>query len=411
MRDEEIFLGRQPILNKNEEITAYELSFHSGDINKIDSPNSLKGSAGVIADALTHFGFEALLGRGKGFVKVNEEVLLSDAIEILPKDKVVLEILQRGKINHAVVQRCRELKEKGFSLALDDFIYDESYLLLFPALDVVKIDIKETEEEKLMGVIRQIKKWPVQLLAEKVDRQEDFQTCRQVGFDLFQGYYFARPSILSRKRMDPALVSLMKLSEKVMKDADTNEIEQIFKEAPSLSYNLLRLVNSVSVGTRQKINAISHAITMLGRQQLKRWVQLLLFSQGGKGGMNNPLMQTAALRGRLMELLVQSRRDLYPEKGYDDLAFMTGILSLIDVLLGMPMQEVIDQLNLREDVRQALLSHEGPLGLLLSLSERQEEADFKGVERFLKQSQLKLSDLLSAQRGAISWINRLGSVA
>lgn len=407
MRDEEIFLGRQPILNKNDEIVAYELFIHSGSAGSVDT---LQSSASVIADALTHFGFESLLGKGKGFVNVNEEVLLSDAVELLPKDKVVLELLQRGKINHRVVQRCRELKEKGFSFALADFIYDESYLLLFSVIDVVKIGVKEAKEEKLKEVIQQVRKWPMQLLAERVDRPEDYQLCRQLGFDLFQGYYFARPAVLSRKRIDPAMVALMKLSEKVMKDADTQEIEQIFKEAPSLSYNLLRLVNSVAVGTRQKINAISHAITMLGRQQLKRWVQLLLFTQGGKGGMNNPLMQTAALRGRLMELLVQARPDLFPEKGYADLAFMTGILSLIDVLLGMPMQEVVGQLNLRDDVRQALLSREGALGLLLSLSERQEEADFKGVERFLKQIGLKLSDLLAAQRGAISWINRLGTV-
>lgn len=230
-----------------------------------------------------------------------------------------------------------------------------------------------------------------------------------MGFELFQGYYFARPSILSQKRADPAMVSLMKLNEKVMKDADTNEIEQIFKGNPALSYNLLRLVNSVAIGTRQKITAISHAITMLGRQQLKRWVQLLLFTQGGKGGIHNPLMQTATLRGRIMELLVQSRPDLYRGMGYSDLAFMTGLLSLIDVLLGTPMKEVVEQLNLTDDVRQALLAHEGSLGLLLSLSERQEAADFKGVDRLLKQSGLRLSDLMSAQRGAISWMNQLSA--
>jgi len=406
MRDEEIFLGRQPILNKNEEIVAYELFFHSGGTNLGERTDTLKTSAAIIASALTQFGFEAILGRERGFVNVSEEILLSDAIELLPKDKVTLEI-QTDTIDPPVIQKCRELKEKGFSLALKGFISDESQLLLFAVIDVIKLDVKEMKGARLQEAIQLIRKWPIQILAERVERQEDYQTCRPLGFDLFQGYYFARPSIFARKRLDPGMVSLMKLAEKVMKDADTKEIEQIFKEAPSLSYNLLRLVNSVAIGTRQKINAISHAITMLGRQQLKRWVQLLLFTQGGKVGMSNPLMQTAALRGRLMELLVQSRPDLYPEKGYSDLAFMTGILSLIDVLLQMPMQEVIDQLNLRDDVRQALLAREGALGLLLSLSERQEEADFKGVDRFLKQAGLKLNDLLSAQRGAIAWMNQL----
>lgn len=408
MREEEIFLGRNPILNKDEEIVAYELLFHS-ESHLSQADNVLQTSASVIAGALTQFGTETLLGGGKGFVGVNEEILLSDAIELLPKEKMVLEVFGTAKIEPRVVQRMQALKKKGFSFALQHFRDDGSHLPLLEVIDVVKINIAEMTGEKLWAGIQPFKKRSIRLLAEKVERQEDFQRCRPMGFELFQGYYFARPSILSQKRADPAMVSLMKLNEKVMKDADTNEIEQIFKGNPALSYNLLRLVNSVAIGTRQKITAISHAITMLGRQQLKRWVQLLLFTQGGKGGIHNPLMQTATLRGRIMELLVQSRPDLYRGMGYSDLAFMTGLLSLIDVLLGTPMKEVVEQLNLTDDVRQALLAHEGSLGLLLSLSERQEEADFKGVDRLLKQSGLRLSDLMSAQRGAISWMNQLSA--
>jgi EAL and modified HD-GYP domain-containing signal transduction protein len=408
MRDEEIFLGRQPILNKNEEIVAYDLLFQS-DGQTPQTRNVPRASASVIAGALTQFGIDTLLGRGKGFIGVNEEILLSDAVELLPNKKMVLGIYGTAKIEPRLIQRSKELKKKGFSFALQNFSDDGSHLPLLDVIDVVKIDVSEMNGERLWAGIQPFKNRSIQLLAEKVERQEQFLRCRPMGFDLFQGYYFARPSILTQKRIDPAMVSLMKLNEKVMKDADTKEIEQIFKGNPTLSYNLLRLVNSVAIGTRQKITAISHAITMLGRQQLKRWVQLLLFTQGGKGGIHNPLVQTATLRGRLMELLAQSRPDLYPEEGYPDRAFMTGILSLIDVLLGTPMKEIVEQLNLTDDVRQALLAHEGSLGLLLSLGERQEEADFKGVDRLLKQSGLRLSDLMSAQRGAISWMNQLST--
>jgi len=405
---DEIFLGRQPILNKNEEIVAYDLLLQP-DGHTPKGANVLQASGSVIAGVLTQFGIETLLGRGKGFIGVNEEILLSDAIELLPKEKMVLGILGTDKAKPESIQRCKELKKKGFSFALQNVSSDGSYLPWLDVIDIVKIDIKEVKGEKLWAGIQPFKKRSIQLLAEKVDRQEDYQHCRPMGFELFQGYYFARPSILTQKRVDPAMVSLMKLNEKVMKDADTKEIEQIFKENPTLSYNLLRLVNSVAIGTRQKITAISHAITMLGRQQLKRWVQLLLFTQGGKGGIYNPLLQTATLRGRLMELLALSRPDLYQSNGYSDLAFMTGILSLIDILLGTPMREVVEQLNLTDDVGQALLTRQGSLGLLLSLSERQEEADFKGVDCLLKQSGLRLSDLMTAQREAIAWMNRLST--
>lgn len=407
MRDEDIFLGRQPILDKNEAIVAYDLVFQSD--SRAPQANVLQASAGLITSALTQFGIETLLGRGKGFIGVTEEILLSDAIELLPKEKIVLGISGTALIEPRFIQRSKELKKKGFSFALQSLSDDGSHLPMLDVIDVVKINVNEITGERLWAGIQPFKKRSIHLLAEKVERQEQFQQCRPMGFDLFQGYYFARPSILTRKRVDPAVISLMKLNEKVMKDADTREIEQIFKENPTLSYNLLRLVNSVAIGTRQKITAISHAITLLGRQQLKRWVQLLLFTQGDKGGIYNPLMQTATLRGRLMELLVAARPDLYPEKGHADLAFMTGILSLIDVLLGTEMNEAIDPLNLTDEVRQALLARGGSLGLLLSLSERQEEADFKGVERLLKQSGLRLSNLMSAQREAIAWMNRLNT--
>ena len=214
--------------------------------------------------------------------------------------------------------------------------------------------------------------------------------------------------VLSGKRADPSKLTLLKLVELILGDAETHEIEQAFKRDPSLSYNLLRLVNSVAVGTRHKISSLKQAIVVLGRQQLQRWLHLLLFVNQG-GDMQNPLLELAATRGKLMELLAvaQSERD----EDHHDRAFMTGIMSLLDTLLGMPMEEVVKQVNLASDVESALLKHEGKLGKLLLLVEKIEQNDFDAAEGLLADMQLNQSNLMHAQIEAMRWANQLNETA
>ena len=232
----------------------------------------------------------------------------------------------------------------------------------------------------------------------------------QLGFQMFQGYYFARPEVLAVKRADPGKLSLLKLLTLVMGDSDIEEIEKEFKHQPGLSYNLMRMVNSVASGVPQKINSIKHAIMILGRKQLQRWIQLLLYTANqSDDSMSNALMQTAAARGKLMELVATTERP--HDKNHQERAFMVGILSLLDVLLGIEMQQIVDKLGIPDDMSQALLARDGRLGQELKLIEANEKGEVTAIQSILTElGFLSLNELADIEIQAIGWANRIGEV-
>lgn len=402
---QDIFLGRQPILDRNQRIVAYELLFRSSlspDANVLDD---LQASARVITQAFSELGFVSVLGDKKGFINVSADLLLSSMIELLPRDKVVIELLETIRVDEQIISRCRELKAMGFSLALDDFNGEAQFEPLFEMVDVVKVDLPQIMgPAALEKSVKYLKHWPFQLLAEKVEHIEQAILCKELGFDLFQGYYYARPTILTGRRTDTSKLALMRLLGLALGDAETEEIEQVFKGDPSLSYNLLRLVNSVAMGMRHEICSLRQAIVVLGRQQLQRWIQLLLFVNPGDD-LHSPLLELAATRGKLMELLATARPG--QDGDYQDRAFMVGIMSLLDTLLGMPLQEVVKQVSLTSEVENALLSHDGRLGRLLLLVEKMERNDFDAAAEILDEMQLSRKRLVLAQLEAMRWANEI----
>jgi len=407
METELLFLGRQPILNRDEQIMGFELLFRSANSLSADVTDIHQASLDVIYTALSSFGIEDLLGVRKGFFNVNRDVLLSDVMELLPKGQVVVELLETVHVDDAVIARCIELKERGYTFALDDHIYDPSFEPLYAVVDIAKIDILSVASSDLDEMIRKLKNWPITLLAEKVETFEQYERCVKLGFDLFQGFYFARPVVLERRRVDISKITIMKLLNRLLSDADIKEIEDIFKQNPGLTYNLLRLVNSVAFGFKEKISSLRHALMILGQQQLRRWIMLALFASRDAGEVLNPLLELAAQRGRLMELLIQQIPVYTHEKDINDCAFMTGFLSVLDVLFGAPMDEMINQLNLNEDIRLALLNRKGLLGDFLRLVEKLERVDSHGMMPLFAQLGLNLNLLLAAQIKAIHWCNSL----
>lgn len=401
----QIFLGRQPILDRRQNIVAYELLFRAGQGSNANVLDDMSASAHVITHAFTELDVATVLGKHKGFINVHDDLLMSDMLELLPKDKVVIELLETIQITPEVIERCKDLKALGFTLALDDYTgLDAQFEPLFDLVEVIKLDYPLVDKNNLAGIVQRLKKWPVKLLAEKIEDRTQADLCQNLGFDLFQGYYYARPVTLTGKRADPSRLALLRLIGLVLGDAEIGNIERVFQHDPSLTYKLLRLVNSVAMGLTQKIESLRHAIIVLGRRQLQRWLQLLMFVPNN-GQTDNPLLQLAATRGKLMELLaqVQAGRD----KDYQDRAFIAGILSLLDTLLGIPMEEITEQINLAPDVKLALLQRQGMLGELLTLTEKLERNDFAAAGELLDASGLQVNDLLQAQMEAMRWANDL----
>jgi EAL and modified HD-GYP domain-containing signal transduction protein len=400
---DKFFLGRQPILDRNQEIVGYELLFRSADIDHADFKSYSHASSNVITHALSSFGMHEVLGGKFGFINVHLGLLLSEMLELLPIGQTVLELLEIISIDDQVVERCRELKELGFIIALDDHEFDSSNSEIYFVADIIKIDILLTGVDNLPEIVRQLRKYPVKLLAEKVETVEQFLLCNELGFDLFQGYFFARPVVLNRRKIDVSGMALLKLLQQLTMDASIETIEITFKENPGLSYSLLRLVNSVALGIREKIKNLRHAILLLGVNHLRRWTQLSLFAGHDARSVNHPLLELAAVRGRLMEIMLCQAGGKSASDEMAESAFMVGILSLLDVLFETPMEEIIANLNLNDEISAALLNREGRLGRMLVLTEKLEVTDFEAVNALIVECGLTLDQLLTAQLEAFNW--------
>jgi c-di-GMP-related signal transduction protein len=395
------YLGRQPILNRQQELVAYELLFrNSSQRNEAIVPDDFLATLDVIQHAFSTLGASSVLGDKLGFINVSADLLMSDVLELLPPQQVVLEILETVEITPEIIERCLALKKKGFKLALDDIIHlDDKQRALLPHLSFAKLEVMNMESAQMSALIKELRPYPLQILAEKVDSPDQHQLCMQLGFDLFQGYYFAKPTILSGKKPQPSQMALLRLLGLINNNADNHDIELSFKHSPDLTINLLKLVNSVGSGTPKKIDSLAAAITVLGRRQLGRWIHLLAYvQQAGKNIGSNPLVQTAAIRGKFMELLALKQKPR--DQNFADQAFMVGMFSLIDVLFNAPLEELIEPLNLNDDVRDALTGHNNALGELLNQALLTEDND--------PQTSGELPYDIDALLCAMSWANELG---
>ncbi len=406
---EEIFIGRQPILDRKQDLFAYELLFRSGNKqNAANVQDDMAATANVISHAFADLGVEQALGPYKGFINCDETILFSELPEILPCDKIVLEVLETVEVTPQIVERCKELKARGFTLALDDFVeYEDKWKPLLDLVEIVKVDLMPLSPQGLLDTTKALQRWPLMLLAEKVDSREMADHCHKLGYHLFQGYYFAKPTIVAGKKLGHSQLALVRLLGMLMEDAETSDLEGVLKHEPGLTMNLMRLTNSAASGVRTKVTSMRHAITVLGRRQLQRWLQLLLYTnpQGGSGA--SPLLQLAATRGRLMELLGGK---LHPGKrDFEDQAFMTGIMSLMPTLMSVPLEEILRGINLASTVRDALEKHEGELGAMLQLTEALEIGDAQACHDMVEQLPgMDSTGVNGCLTQALAWASNIG---
>ncbi len=404
-QESHFFVGRQPILDRAQRIVAYELLFRNGATERADVLDDLIASASVITRCFTELGAQSLLGQHRGFINFNADLLLSDVVEVLPPNQIVIELLETIEITPEIATRCRQLKKLGYQLALDDVTeYSDSYVQLAGMIDIIKLDLKAIDAQALPDTVRKLRKLAPILLAEKVDCREEAEHCKQLGFDLFQGYFYARPVIVSGRRADPSKQILLRLLQQLTTGADTAEIEQTLHKAPELSFKLLRLVNSSASGRLLQISSLQQAIFALGREPLQRWLQILMFAQHGTDSTPSPLMVLAAGRAKLMELICNH---LGASKEQRNQAFMAGMLSLLDVLFEMPMVDLLDEIRIASDMRETLLTQTGELGLLLRLVTALELGNFAAVAA-LRPAALSEPAMLQLQIEALGWVDSIG---
>jgi EAL and modified HD-GYP domain-containing signal transduction protein len=403
---DEIFLARQPILNSQQKLVAYELLFRGGPVNHAVVTDHLLASSTVVHNAFYGMGISAVLGKSHGYINADREFLLSDIVDLLSPEQIVLEVLESVEPEPELLKRMVQLRNRGFKLALDDFVgFTASSTRLVDSVDIVKVDLMRAEPRELGAMVRRLRQAKKTLLAEKVETRADFEQAQLLGFDMFQGYHFARPQLLSGgQRRNPAKVQLLRLLGLILGDADVGLLEAEFKHHPMLTYNLLRMVNSAAMGLRTRINSLRHALILIGRRPLQSWMQLTLYTAGGGDPSSTPLLQMAAVRGKLMESLL--RASGVTNQSELDSAFLTGILSLVDALLEMPREEILKQLFVSDEVRAALMGQPGRLSDLLKLTAMLEGDSSDDLHAALEPfAGVNAERLLELQFDAFSWAN------
>jgi EAL and modified HD-GYP domain-containing signal transduction protein len=403
---DDFFLARQPILGRNQRLVAFELLFRSADAPEANVVDHAAATAAVISHA-SQLGMQRVVGERLAFVNVDEVVLMSDFVRFLPADKVILEILETVTATDAVIARVIELRGFGFKFALDDVIAEsDDVRRLIDFVDVVKIDVRAVPDGTLPGLVARFQSLGKKLLAEKVETLAEYNTCMGLGFDYFQGYYFARPHILSGKKIAPSEMVILSLLQLINSDADNRDIELAVKRDPLISLNLLRLVNTPAAGARRHIDSLAEALLLLGRAQLQRWLQILLYATPGTTvELHSPLLQMATTRGKLMELMTQKMPP--GQRASAEAGFTVGIMSLMDALFSMSMDDILATLQVAPEVRAALLERTGTLGEMLRIVELLENPKRGQLGKLVKGLGMTVQQVRDIELEAFSWVNEL----
>jgi len=416
LRVRDFYLGRQPVLDRNQALFGYELLFRSKPVGQADIGQStpagtaapgLSATAAVIAHA-AQLGLARAIGDAHCFLNVDADVLGSDIYAFLPRERTVLELAPSVMPDEAVLARMAELAGHGFQFALDGIgsgsAGDTARLQkLLPLARFVKLDLRNTSQPALAALVARLHGMGKTVVADKVETRDEYQACLELGIDYFQGYYFARPSVLGGRKLSPSQAAVLELMKLVTSDVDNADIERAVKRDVTVAMNLLRLVNTPAVGARQRIDSVSQALLVLGRRQLQRWLQIMLYAEPGTRGHNQtPLLMLATTRGRLMELLAQRLR---PGQRYlSEIAFTVGIMSLMDVLFGIPMADIVEQIPVSDDIANALLRRTGFFGELLKLAECIEAPDSQDdVLPSLRGLAISGDDMVELEMAAFQW--------
>jgi len=356
---DEIFVGRQPIYNRKLEVVGYELLYRSSLHNQAQFLDGDQATGEVILNAFLELGLENISGRYPAFINLSRSFLVGDKPLPFSHKRVVLEVLENIEPDAMVIESLRRLAQNGYIIALDDFVYRPELEPLAELAHIIKVDVLGVDPDALTERVGQLKRHKARLLAEKVESHDEFERCKQLGFDYFQGYFFCKPNIVrGRSRPVNRLVLMNLLAELQRPETDINKLEKLVAQDAALTYRLLRYVNSPCVAIRRKVESLRRALVIIGANTIKNWITLILFTR--LDDKPRELMVTALVRARMCELLGAAHR----HDGLDRF-FTVGLLSAMDALMDQPMEDVLNELPLVEEVKAALRTRDGHLGHVL----------------------------------------------
>ena len=365
-----IYLGRQPILDADSKLRAYEILYRDSD-KMSNIHGDRQASVSVITSVLNKFGAKATLGDKRAFVKIDEKFLLNDLIFSVPSQFFVFALLESVEITDKVIERLQQLYKQNYVLVINDIKLDNEcmvkYRKIFPYLSFIKIDFSKDLSYGLDHLILELKSHNVRAIATKIEDSRTYNQARRLGCDWFQGYFFAEPNILENVSYEPTQVNVLKLYNLLIDDTNLDDITLEFEKNPEITVQLLQFINSGAFHFRNKISSIHHVLTLVGRKPLAQWLMLMIYSKSvTKSKEHTPLMLMIKNRTELMESIFKS---VNPEARSNMIgeAYLVGVLSLIDVVFNQHMEDILEEIHISDVVKSAILTQEGTLGEIYNL--------------------------------------------
>ncbi|MDL2273945.1 HDOD domain-containing protein [Oscillospiraceae bacterium OttesenSCG-928-G22] len=346
-----VFVARQPIFDLRGQVYAYELLYRSdGEENRFLGTQEDKATSNVIINSIYNIGIQQITNNKRAFINFTNNLLLEEVATLFPNDILTIEVLENVLPTKEIVEKVRTLKRKGYMIVLDDFILTEGYYELIILADIIKIDVLATSLAECETIISKLYRRNLRFLAEKVETQEQYEACKKLGFTLFQGYFFSKPTIISGQSLSPLPANYLRLMRAVNRsDFSFKNVALIIKQDVALTYRLLKLVNSAYFSFRSRIKSVLHALVVLGTVETRKWVSLMAM-MGLSEGQSDELPRLSLVRARFLELVGPS----FGLQDKDEL-FLLGLFSLLEVIMSKPFDEIFASMNVPENIERTLI--------------------------------------------------------
>jgi EAL and modified HD-GYP domain-containing signal transduction protein len=394
--------ARQPILNREKELIGYELLFRDGSNNMFPNIDGNQATSRLIEGSHFNLGLESITGDKPAFINFTLDTLLAGQAKTFAQSEVVVEIIETVQPGKRLLAEVKDLKSLGYTIALDDYRHAPVWRHFFPYVDILKIDWLITPLDEIKQIIEAVKEFPgIKMLAEKVETYEQFEQAMSLGFEYFQGYFFAKPEVINSHGLASNQITMAELLyETSSAEMDLKKVTEVFERDVSLSYKLLRYANSAVFKRRAEISTIKQALVILGSEELKRFLSVLFTSQIAS---NKPpeLMRLSLIRGKFAEHLAKHTEQHHESSK----AFLTGMFSLIDGIVDQDMKNTLEQLPLSAEIKSAILSNEGQLAEYLNLVEAYEQAQWQLASDIKAKLSLDTNAIPSAYHDAVQWAN------
>ncbi|MDP3721754.1 MAG: HDOD domain-containing protein [Anaerolineaceae bacterium] len=370
----ELLVGRQPIFNRTMQVYAYELLYRSGDGNRADFSDADMATTQVVLNALIEMGLESIVGDAIVFINLTRNFLIGNFPILLPANRVVIEILETVESDPQLLEAVSALRKKGFTLALDDVITLDRISPFVGIANIIKLDLMQIDRVDLPDIVAGVKSSGFKVLAEKVETQADYNLCRRLGVDYYQGYFLCRPNVVRSQKMDSSRLVIMQ-SIAMLQNQKTNftDLETIIARDVGLSYKLLRLSNSGYYSFTTEVKSLRQAISLIGLDTMRGWMSLILMSSlvDKPPELTNIALQRAHMSESIAKIYGQPQPEIF---------FLVGLFSVLDALMDQPMADIIPELNLSATISDALLKYEGLPGFILKAIKAYEMGDWATVK-------------------------------